>query len=86
MTAYKRPDLLFSDLERLKNIARQRPFQVVLAGKSHPRDLDGKHLIRTIHRHMQELAGDIPMVFVPDYDMDIARTLVSGVDLWLNTP
>ncbi|WP_036249969.1 alpha-glucan family phosphorylase [Methylobacter sp. BBA5.1] len=86
MTAYKRPDLLFSDLERLKNIARQRPFQVVLAGKAHPRDLDGKHLIRTIHQHIQELAGDIPMAFVPDYDMEIARTMVAGVDLWLNTP
>ena len=86
MTAYKRPDLLFSDLERLKNIARQRPFQVVLAGKAHPRDQDGKNLIRNIHQYIQELAGDIPMTFIPDYDMEIALTMVSGVDLWLNTP
>ena len=86
MTAYKRPDLLFSDLDRLKSIARQRPFQVVLAGKAHPRDQEGKDLIRTIHRHIQELAGDIPMVYVPNYDMEIAQTMVSGVDIWLNTP
>lgn len=86
MTAYKRPDLLFSDLERLKHIARQRPFQIVLSGKAHPRDQDGKRLITTLHRHIQELAGDIPMAFIPDYDMEIARVMVSGVDLWLNTP
>ncbi len=86
MTAYKRPDLLFADLERLKNIAQQRPFQVVLAGKAHPQDQDGKNLIRTIHQYIHELAGDIPMAFIPDYDMEIALTMVSGVDLWLNTP
>lgn len=86
MTAYKRPDLLFSDLKRLRHIARQRPFQIVLAGKAHPRDQDGKRLIRNLHRHMQELAEDIPMAFIPDYDMEIAKAMVSGVDLWLNTP
>ncbi len=86
MTAYKRPDMLFSDLERLKKIARQRPFQVVLAGKAHPRDLDGKRLIRIIHQYIQELSDDITMAFIPDYDMDIAQAMVSGVDLWLNTP
>ncbi|WP_419585173.1 alpha-glucan family phosphorylase [Thiolapillus sp.] len=86
MTAYKRPDLLFSDLQRLKAIAGQRPFQVVLSGKAHPRDLDGKKLIKTIHDYMKELAGDIPMAFIPNYDMNIALAMVSGVDIWLNTP
>lgn len=86
MTAYKRPDMLFSDLERLKKIARQRPFQVVLAGKAHPRDQDGKDLIKTIYQYIQELVGDITIAFVPDYDMEIAQAMVSGVDLWLNTP
>ncbi len=86
MTAYKRPDLLFSDLERLKDIARQWPFQIVLAGKAHPRDQHGKYLIKTLHRHIQELAGDIPMAYLPDYDMEIALKMVSGVDVWLNTP
>ena len=86
MTAYKRPDLLFSDLQRLKSIARQRPFQIVLAGKAHPHDLEGKQLLRTIHRYLKELSGDIPMAFIPNYDMDIALAMVSGVDIWLNTP
>lgn len=86
MTAYKRPDLLFSNLQRLKAIAGQRPFQVVLSGKAHPRDLDGKKLIKTIHDYMKELAGDIPMAFIPNYDMNIALAMVSGVDIWLNTP
>lgn len=58
----------------------------MLSGKAHPRDLDGKRLIKTIHQYIHELAGDIPMAFVPDYDMEIAQTMVSGVDLWLNTP
>lgn len=86
MTAYKRPDLLFSDLARLRAIARQRPLQVVLAGKAHPRDGDGKRAIEALHAHSRELAGDIPVVFLPDYDMAIAAAMVAGVDVWLNTP
>ncbi|MDD5330775.1 MAG: alpha-glucan family phosphorylase [Sulfuricella sp.] len=86
MTAYKRPDLLFSDLERLKAIASRHPFQIMLAGKAHPRDNGGKELIKLLHRHMAELAGAIPIVFLPNYDMEIAQYLVAGVDVWLNTP
>ena len=86
MTAYKRPDLLFSDLERLKAIARNRSFQVVLAGKAHPRDGDGKRLINQLHAHARALAGLVPVVYLPDYDLALARTLVAGVDVWLNTP
>jgi len=86
MTAYKRPDLLFSDLERLQTIARKHPFQIVLAGKAHPHDQGGKQLIKMIHRHIGELDGVINTAFLPDYDMDIARLMVAGVDVWLNTP
>jgi len=86
MTAYKRPDLLFQDIECLRGIARRRPFQIVLAGKAHPRDEAGKVLIRQLFEHMRQLADDIPIVFLPNYDMDIALKLVSGADLWLNTP
>lgn len=86
MTAYKQPDLLFSDLQRLKSIAQQHPFQLVLAGKAHPRDLEGKRLIELLHAHIGELADTIRVVFLPDYRMDIAQTMVSGVDVWLNTP
>lgn len=86
MTAYKRPELLFSDIERLKQIAQQWPFQIVLAGKAHPRDEPGKGAIEAIHRHLRELDGVIRGVFLPDYDMEQALALVSGVDVWLNTP
>lgn len=86
MTAYKRADMLFSDLERLKAIAGAHPFQIVLAGKAHPRDEQGKALIASLHRHMEALAPDIRIAFLPNHDMDLALALVSGVDVWLNTP
>jgi starch phosphorylase len=86
MTAYKRPELLFSDIDRLRAVCRQHPVQIVLAGKAHPRDEDGKRAIEAIHAHIRELAGDITVVFLPDYDMALAASLVSGVDVWLNTP
>jgi len=86
MTAYKRPELLFTDLQRLRAIAKQRPLQIVLAGKAHPRDGEGKHAIEALHGHMRELAGDITVVYLPNYNMGIAAAMVAGVDLWLNTP
>ncbi len=86
MTAYKRPDLLFTDLNRLQAIAEKRPFQVVLSGKAHPRDESGKRLIRQIHGHIRELQDSVRMVFMPDYDMRVALTLIAGTDIWLNTP
>jgi starch phosphorylase len=86
MTEYKRPDLLFSDLDRLREIARQRPFQVVLAGKAHPQDEGGKQLIEQLHEHMRDLAGRIPIAYLPNYGMDIAAAMTAGSDVWLNTP
>ena len=86
MTAYKRPELLFTDIARLRAIAGRRPFQVVLAGKAHPRDQDGKHAIEALHAHIRDLAGAVPAVFLPDYDMALAAAMVAGVDVWLNTP
>lgn len=86
MTAYKRPDLLFSDIERLRTIARRHPFQLVLAGKAHPRDEGGKQAIEDIHGYLRTLADSVPAAFVPDYDMAVAGDLVAGSDVWLNTP
>jgi len=86
MTAYKRPDLLFSDIERLKAIAQQWPFQIVLAGKAHPRDEGGKRLIEMLYQHIDSLKGVINIAYLPDYNMDIALNMVAGVDVWLNTP
>ncbi|MGE3933250.1 MAG: alpha-glucan family phosphorylase [Rhodospirillaceae bacterium] len=86
MTGYKRPDLLFSDLERLRAIARERPFQVVLAGKAHPHDGQGKWLIEQLHGYVRQLEGAIPVAFLPNYDLRVAKLMVGGCDVWLNTP
>ncbi len=86
MTGYKRPTLLFSDLDRLTAIAKRHPFQVVLAGKAHPRDGEGKEAIAEIHKIIRGLEGKITCVFLPNYDMNIAKALVTGSDVWLNTP
>lgn len=86
MTQYKRPSLLFADLERLREVAATWPFQIVMAGKAHPQDGSGKYEIELIHRYMRELAGAIPIVFLANYDLSTAQTLVSGADVWLNTP
>jgi starch phosphorylase len=86
-TEYKRPLLLFRDLERLKRIAeRFGPLNFLFAGKSHPRDTGGKDLIRQLHE-IATVTGDLVRVtFLPNYDVELAAALVSGVDLWLNTP
>jgi starch phosphorylase len=86
MTEYKRLDLLFTELNRLREIARQRPFQIVCAGIAHPRDESGKQLISSLHRHIDELGDAIPMAFLANYDMRIASRIVAGPDIWLNTP
>jgi starch phosphorylase len=86
MTAYKRPELLFTDPGRLEAIARQRPFQIVLAGKAHPHDEEGKRLITALHRHARSLAGKVMIAYLPDYDLALAQLLISGSDIWLNTP
>ncbi len=86
MTAYKRPELLFSDLARLTAINDRHPFQVVLAGKAHPNDTAGKQHIAAIHRHIEALQGRVRVCYLAGYDMTLAKTLVSGVDIWLNTP
>lgn len=86
MTAYKRPDMLFEDLARLQPIAQVHPLQIVLAGKAHPRDAEGKRLIGLLHEHIRALGPSVTAVFLPDYDMALAQMLVAGVDVWLNTP
>ena len=84
---YKRAPLLFTDPERLKRIAREvGPLQFVYAGKAHPRDDAGKNIIQDIYRAADALAGGVKVVYLKDYDMALAQLLVSGVDVWLNTP
>ncbi len=86
MTAYKRPELLFTDIGRLQAIGRERPLQIVLAGKAHPHDQEGKRLISRLHEHARELAGTIAVAYLPDYDLELALLMVAGTDVWLNTP
>ena len=86
MTGYKRPELLLADLARLRSVHRAHEFQVVWAGKAHPRDSEGKRLIEHINNHIRELHGEIRMAFLPNYDLEIAKSLVAGADIWLNTP
>jgi starch phosphorylase len=85
---YKRASLLFSDVERVKSLLgnHNRPVQLVFAGKAHPQDKGGKELIRSIVHASRDAGLRGHVVFVEDYDMRIARALVSGVDVWLNTP
>ncbi len=85
---YKRAHLLFTDLERLKKIVNnpEHPVKFLFAGKAHPADGGGQGLIKRIYEisQMPEFLGKI--IFLEDYDMQLARRLVSGVDIWMNTP
>jgi len=85
---YKRGDLLFQDPERLTAVLtqRDRPIQVIFAGKAHPLDHEGKQVIRSILHFIQGQELRHHVVFVEDYDINVARYLVQGVDVWLNTP
>jgi len=84
---YKRADLLFRDLERLRRISREvGPLQVIYAGKAHPKDSQGKDLIRRIFQAGEALRPDIKVVYLANYDTWLARLLAGGVDVWLNTP
>lgn len=86
-TAYKRANLIFSDVERLRGLSSETyPLQIVFAGKAHPADTAGKEIIKSIYAAGRTLQKDIKIVYLPDYDMTIARLMVAGVDLWLNTP
>ena len=86
-TAYKRPAMLVSDTARLIRMSREvGPIQIIYAGKAHPHDHAGKEIIQQILRAGQELAPEVPLAFVPNYDMDLAKLYTSGCDLWLNNP
>jgi starch phosphorylase len=85
---YKRATLLFSDMVRLKAILTnpQRPVQIILAGKAHPHDTAGKEMIQTIIQNVRQHGLERHVVFLEDYSMAVARAMVKGSDIWLNTP
>ena len=86
--SYKRGTLIFRDTERLLAMLcnREQPIQIIIAGKAHPVDAAGKDLIRQIIQTAQSFEGVRRIVFLENYDLNVARYLVQGCDLWLNTP
>ena len=85
--AYKRNDLIFSDVNELKKLAdRAGSLQILCSGKAHPNDEAGKALIAHINELAKELSGPITVVYLTDYGMGLAARLVAGVDVWLNNP
>ncbi len=84
---YKRPELLLTNGDRLRRMAKEfGPLQVVFGGKAHPQDASGKELIRRVMEMAEDLKDAIRFVYVQDYDLRWAQLITSGVDLWLNTP
>ncbi len=87
-TAYKRPELIFHDPERLAGIltAARRPVQIVFAGKAHPADETGKHHLQQVYRRAIDPMFGGRIAFVDDYDLHVAHFLVQGCDVWMNNP
>ncbi len=85
---YKRADLIISDVERLVDIINRpnMPVQIIFAGKAHPADQPGKQIIQEVYRQVKRAEMGGRLVFLEDYDINLARYLVQGVDVWLNTP
>ena len=85
---YKRANLLFADVERLRKIvtSTNRPVQVIVAGKAHPQDTPGKEILQAIYHFTRDPVFEGRVAFLEDYDMHLAHMLVQGVDLWLNLP
>jgi starch phosphorylase len=87
---YKRATLFLHDLERIRQIitgqGRGRRVQFVIAGKAHPKDIPGKELIRSIVHFTRDESLSGSIVFVPNYDIHVARDMVAGCDVWLNNP
>ena len=85
---YKRPDLIFRDMDRLLRIVDHSPgsVQIVMSGKAHPADKPGIEKLKVIRDLMSEYRPKVRSVFLENYNMESAKTLISGVDVWLNTP
>jgi starch phosphorylase len=85
---YKRANLILRDIDRTMNLLNQpnRPVQIIFAGKAHPADEAGKLILQEVYRSVKNARNGGRLVFLEDYDMNIARYLVQGVDIWLNTP
>ncbi len=85
-TAYKRATLIFSDIERLREVNEIGEVQLVFAGKAHPKDIQGKMMIKEIYGYIKRLRDEIKIVYLENYNLEMAAKITSGVDVWLNTP
>ncbi len=86
-TAYKRPDMLISDPNRLTQIAEKvGPIQIIYAGKAHPKDGSGRDTIKKIFETMKTIQGKVKITYIQNYDMMIGKMMTAGTDIWLNTP
>ncbi|WP_303721814.1 alpha-glucan family phosphorylase [Malonomonas rubra] len=83
--AYKRGDLIFHDIDRLLEIGNGK-LQFVFGGKAHPKDEEGKKVIQRIIKQAEKMSGQIEMVYLENYNMEIASNFIPGVDIWLNNP
>lgn len=85
--SYKRADLLLRDVNRLKEIhSKTGPFQIIYAGKAHPKDQGGQDVIKQIFRAIEALKDGVKVVYLENYDIEMAKLITSGVDVWVNTP
>ncbi|MEK7217996.1 MAG: alpha-glucan family phosphorylase, partial [Patescibacteria group bacterium] len=82
---YKRPELLYENVERLREVAQGR-LQIIHAGNAHPHDPFSQEVIRHIIERSRQLKGAVDIAYLPNYNPDLARLLVAGADVWLNTP
>jgi starch phosphorylase len=86
-TPYKRLDLIFADMSRLRSIACQAgALQIVLAGKAHPKDHEGKELVAKLNAAAKASTSDLRIAFLPDYGMETAMACIAGCDVWVNVP
>jgi starch phosphorylase len=85
---YKRADLVFRDIERLRGLLTHptRPVQIIFAGKAHPEDTPGKEVLRTVYSFTRDAQLEGRVAFIEDYDLHLSHRLTQGVDLWLNLP
>jgi len=86
-TGYKRSNLLFYDIKKLLDIHNKvGKIQIIYAGKAHPYDVDGKNMIKNIYKIKEKYKKQINIIFLEGYEIDLAKLMVAGVDIWLNTP
>ncbi|MFA4930595.1 MAG: alpha-glucan family phosphorylase [Patescibacteria group bacterium] len=86
ITAYKRPDLILQNPERIAQINNIRPIQIIYAGKAHPSDMEGQAIIKRINQIKNDFKNDIKIAYLENYNIKVAKLMTQGGDIWLNNP